>query len=98
MQVENVLGHLVDKMAMIKAQIAELKKEEAALRQELVESGESVIDGLYHRAAISEPEGKVTVDWHAVAMHLKPSRQLITAHTTQGESYVVVRISARRSA
>jgi hypothetical protein len=30
--------------------------------------------------------------------YLKPSRQLITAHTSQGESFTVVRISARKSA
>ena len=98
MQIENILGQVVDRMAQVKAQIADLKKEEAALRQELVDSGESVVEGLFYRAAISEPDGKISVDWQSVAMHLKPSRQLITAHTSQGESFTVVRISARKSA
>ena len=98
MQVENILGRVVDRMAQVKAQIADLKKEEAALRLELVESGESVVDGLFYRAAISQPEGKVSVDWQSIAMHFKPSRQLIKAHSSQGDSYAVVRISARKSA
>lgn len=98
MQVENILGQVVDRMAQVKTQIADLKKEEAALRQELVNSGESVIEGLFYRAAISHPEGKISVDWESIAMHFKPSRQLVKAHSSQGDSYDMVRISARKSA
>jgi hypothetical protein len=98
MQIENILGQVVDRMAQVKAQIADLKKEEAALRQELVDSGESVVDGLFYRAAISQVDGKVSVDWQSIAMHFKPSRQLIKAHSNQGEPFDVVRVSARKSA
>lgn len=97
MHVENILGRVVDRMAQVKAQIADLKKEEAALRQELINSGESVVDGLFYRAAISQPDGKVSVNWESIAMHFKPSRQLIQAHSSKGESFAVVRISARKS-
>ena len=98
MKTENILGHLVDKLAQVKAKIADLKVDEQALRQELIDSGETSIEGIYHRAAVSESEGKVTIDWQAVAMHFKPSRQLIKAHTSQGEAYATVRVSARKSA
>lgn len=98
MKNDNILGHIVDKLAQVKAQIADLKIDEQNLRQDLIESGESVIDGVYHRAAISESEGKVTVDWKAIAMHFNPSRQLIKAHSSQGDDYVTVRVSARKSA
>ena len=98
MKNDNILGHIVDKLAQVKAQIADLKIDEQNLRQDLIKSGESVIDGVYHRAAISESEGKVTVDWKAIAMHFNPSRQLIKAHSSQGDDYVTVRISARKSA
>ena len=97
MKNENILGQIVDRMAQVKTQIADLKKEEAALRKELVDSGESVVDGLFYRAAISQPDGKLSVDWQSIAMHFKPSRQLIKAHSSQGESYAVVRISARKT-
>jgi hypothetical protein len=99
MKNENILGHLVDKLAQVKAKIADLKIDEQALRQELIDSGETSIEGVYHRAAISLPlEGKTTIDWQTVAMHFKPSRQLIKAHTSQGEAYATVRVSARKSA
>ena len=97
MKTENILGHLVDKLAQVKAKISDLKIDEQNLRQELIESGETTIEGIYHRAAISESAGKVTIDWHTVAMHFKPSRQLIKAHTSQGEAYATVRVSARKS-
>lgn len=98
MKNENILGHLVDKLAQVKAKIADLKIDEQTLRQELVDSGETSIEGIYHRAAISQSEGKTTIDWQTVAMHFKPSRQLIKAHTSQGEAYATVRVSARKSA
>lgn len=98
MKNENILGHIVDKLAQVKAKIADLKIDEQALRQELIDSGETSIEGIYHRAAISESDGKTTIDWQTVAMHFKPSRQLIKAHTSQGEAYATVRVSARKSA
>lgn len=98
MKNENILGHLVDKLAQVKAKIADLKIDEQALRQELIDSGETSIEGVYHRAAISPSDGKTIIDWHTVAMHFKPSRQLIKAHTSQGEAYATVRVSARKSA
>ena len=97
MKNENILGHIVDKLARVKTQIADLKISEQLLRQDLIDSGESVVDGTYHRAAISEAEGKTTVDWKAVAMHFNPSRQLIKAHTTQGDDFITVRVSARKT-
>jgi hypothetical protein len=97
MKTENILGHLVDKLAQVKAKIADLKIDEQTLRQELIDSGESTIEGVYHRAAISQSDGKTNIDWQAVAMRLKPSRQLIKAHTSQGEAYSTVRISARKT-
>lgn len=91
------LQQTVDRLAFVKAQIAELKAEEAALKGALVDSGESVVDGDLYRAAISECPGKPTTDWRAVAEYLKPSRQLITAHTTAGNPFFVVRVSARKT-
>jgi hypothetical protein len=97
MKNENILGHLVDRLAQIKAQIADLKIDEQSIRKDLVDSGESVVDGMYHRAAITESEGKVTVDWKAIAMHFNPSRQLIKAHSAQGDDFTTVRVSARKT-
>lgn len=91
------LTTVVDRLAQLKAHIANLKAEEAILKDQLIASGESVVDGLWHRAAISECTGKTIIDWRAVAEFYKPSRQLITAHTSQANDYFVVRVSARKS-
>lgn len=92
-----VLGGLVDRLAIIKQQIADLKTEESNLKAELIASGESVVDGMYHRAAISECAGKAIIDWHSVAEHFSPSRQLVTAHTSYTDGHFVVRVSARKT-
>jgi hypothetical protein len=92
-----VLGASVDRLAQVKAQIANLKAEELQLKEVLAKSGESVIDGIYHRAAVSECHGKAIVDWRAVAEFYKPSRQLITAHTSHTDPYISVRVSARKT-
>ena len=92
-----ILAALVDRLAAIKAQGAALALEETAIKAELVASGASVIDGTLHRAAVSHCDGRVTVDWAAVAAKFNPSHQLITAHTSTGAPFDVIRVSARKA-
>lgn len=92
-----ILAAAVDRLALIKAQIALLQDEEAALRTVLSDSGLPVILGTTHRATVSACEGRITTDWRSVAQVLKPSRQLVTAHTTQGDPYTTVRLSAHKT-
>ena len=90
-----ILDVIVDRMAEIKAQIAALNDEQNNLRDTLIDSGLSTIDGTLHRAAVSHCVGKTSIDWQSIAKHFKPSRQLITAHTHTGEPYFVVKLSAK---
>ena len=92
-----VLSATVDALAQIKADIARLKTREEELKAALIDSGESVIDGTAHRAALSLCPGRELVDWKTVAERAGASRQLITAHTTQGEAFYTVRVSARKA-
>lgn len=92
-----LLAGLVDRLGAIKAQIATLKAEEAALKQSLADSGRLFVDGGLYRAAISHIDARPTIDWRAVAEHLNPSRQLVTAHTSYSEPHFVVRVSARKA-
>lgn len=94
----DVLGGIVDRLAAVKADIASLKAEEAQLKQLLIDSDESVIEGTEHRAALSWMVGRPVIDWRAIAEHFNPSRQLVRANTTVGDDFVVVRVSARKSA
>ena len=90
------LSYVVDRLAMIKAQIAELKAEEATLKESLISSGVTSIEGALHRATVSYRDGSDRVDWQAVADHFHPSRQLITAHTNRGAAYYTVSLHARK--
>jgi hypothetical protein len=92
---EAILSAVVDRMATIKAQIAALKDEENSLRDALIDAGLPTVDGTLHRAAVSHCAGKTSIDWQSIAKHFKPSRQLITAHTSTGEPYYTVKLSAK---
>jgi hypothetical protein len=93
----DVLGGVADRLGQIKAQLADLKKEEGKLKQELIDSGLAVVEGSFYRVAVSESEGKTLVDWRAIAEKFSPSRQLIKGNTSVGEAYFTVRVSARKS-
>lgn len=93
-----LLSAAVDRLAVIKAQIAALAAEEKEIKAVLAESGQAVIEGTLHRAAVSQCAGRDSIDWAAIAARFNPSRQLITAHTTTGAPFTVVRLSARKGA
>jgi hypothetical protein len=90
-----LLSATVDELARVNAEIADIKERAGALRQLLIDSDETLVVGSEHQAAISLVAGRITTDWKSVAERLGASRQLIAAHSSRGEDYVVVRISAR---
>jgi hypothetical protein len=90
-----ILAAAVDRLALIKAQLAELATEEKKLKTLLADSGLKTIEGTMHRAAVSINAGRTVTDWSAIAAKFNPSRQLIAAHTLTGEAFPVVRLSAR---
>jgi hypothetical protein len=90
-------AHTVDKLAQIKAQIADLRAQEDELKQLLIDSGLSAVDGTMHRATISEVTGKETTNWMAIAMKFNPSRQMIRAYTTPNEAYFSIRVFGRKT-
>ena len=89
---------MVDELGYLKAQIAELKAQEDALKAKLVASGYQTIEGARYRAAVSQVDARPVIDWKAIAEHLNPSRQLVVAHTTYSDPYTTVRLSARKTA
>jgi hypothetical protein len=94
---DKTIGGIVDRLAIVKQQIADAQAEELKLRQLLIDSGLSAIDGIYHRATVSETDGKLFIDWKSIAMKFNPSRQLIKAHSSTGDSYYTVRVTARKT-
>jgi hypothetical protein len=92
-----LLAHTVDRLAQLKAQIAELREQEAQLKEILIASGESAIDSVMYRATISDTKPRDKVDWESIAMKFNPSRQLIRAYTSEGEGYYQVRVYSRKT-
>ena len=92
-----LLAAAVDRLALIKAQIANLKAEEDQIKAQLIEAGQAAIEGHLHRAAVSFCPGRDVTDWRAIAEYFAPSRQLITAHTATGAAFYTVRVSARKA-
>lgn len=91
-----LLAAAVDRLATIKAQIADLKAQEDQIKAVLIEAGQAAIEGTMHRAAVSFCPGRDVTDWRAIAEHFAPSRQLITAHMATGAAFYTVRVSARK--
>ena len=91
------LAHMVDRLALIKAQIANLKQEEEEIKLGLISLDLPIVESDLYRCSIGQSNGRIIVDWKTIAERLNPSHQLVTAHTTQGEPFAVVRVSARKS-
>ncbi len=87
---------LADELGAIRAQQADLKDREREIRETLIESGITTLEDDIFRALVVESM-RTMIDWKAVAAKLKPSHQLLTAHTTERE-VISIRVSARRGA
>ena len=91
------LAATVDRLAFIKAQIADLREEESKLKQVLIDSDESLVESAFYRCTIVACHGRPIVDWQAIAMKFNPSRQLISGNTTHGVDFVQIRVVARKT-
>jgi len=91
-----ILAGLVDRLAEIKALTADLTAEADTIKEFLISSNMPAIDGTLHRATVSLLAGRERIDWETIARRFDPSHQLITAHTSHGDPYHVVRVSARK--
>lgn len=92
-----ILSATVDRLAFVKAQIADLQIEEGKCKRILIDSGVSSAESSVHRATVVECAGKETINWAQIAQHFNPSRQLIRAHTNTGEKYFQIRVYARKT-
>jgi hypothetical protein len=89
---------MVDTLAKIKADIADLKGREDTYKAALIAAGHRAIEGNTHRVTVSDPVYKITIDWKTIAERLEPSRQLVTAHTTTAEEpTITVRVYGRKT-
>lgn len=88
---------LVDSLADIKADIADLEQKEKRIKDKLIASGYSALDGTYHRASVSYVESKQKTDWQAIALAYNPPASLVAKYTDQTKPYYMVRLSGRKT-
>ena len=89
----NLTG-LADELGIIRAQAADLKSSEKEISEILIAADVHTLEDEQFRAVVVESM-RTTVDWKNVAAKLKPSRQLVTAHTSERE-VISIRVNARR--
>ncbi len=88
------LQGLADELGTVRAKMADLKAREAEIRDVLIEAGVEALEDKRFRAVVVHSM-RTQIDWKSVAEKLKPSRQLVTAHTKQRE-VTTIRVNARR--
>lgn len=88
---------MVDELGGLKARISELQVREKEIKEMLSGSGYSSLDGQQYRASIAWTDGRISIDWRAIAEHYNPSRQLVTAHSSTGEPFATIRVAARKT-
>lgn len=89
------LAQIVDELAQVRAQIADLQEVEKTYKAALIAANAPAIDGTLHRVTISQTTRTIT-DWQTIAQRFDPSPQLIRAHTTQTAPSFTVRVTARK--
>jgi histidinol-phosphate/aromatic aminotransferase/cobyric acid decarboxylase-like protein len=87
----------VDRLGVLHAALATMKKEADTLRTELEDAGLDNIDGQLYRVNFAQCAGRTLTDWKTIAERLKASRQLIAAHTTTGEPSTRMTVKARQT-
>jgi len=88
------LAAKVDRLGALNAAAASIKKETDTLRADLEDAGLKDIDGALYRVNFAQCAGRTLVDWASIAAKLKPSRQLIAAHTKTGAESTRMTIKA----
>lgn len=90
-------GQLADELGQVKAQIADLKRHEEKLKDQLKKllKGQGEAEGALFRATVSTFP-TTNVDWRAIAERMEPSPQLVAAYTEHGEQ-TNVKVVARKA-
>jgi hypothetical protein len=94
---QNIFEAATDRLGNVQAQMAPLKNEEAAIKEILRDSPESVVEGRLFRATISAGKAGTKVDWEALArasMSEARLAKLLPAFTTETEAGAA-RVSAK---
>jgi hypothetical protein len=87
----------VDELGALHAALANMKRKADQIRTELEEAGLTDIEGQLYRVNFAAVAGRTLTDWKTIAERLKPSPQLVRAHTTTGEPSTRMTVKARQT-
>ena len=87
----------VDRLAYIKSALAALKVEEAACKDLLISHNRRAYESDFFRCTVSEVAGGTKIDWQAMAVSMKPSKQRIVAHTVSTAGYFRIDVRAKKT-
>ena len=87
----------VDRLGVLHAALATMKKEADTLRTELEDAGLDNIEGNLYRVNFAQCAGRTLTDWQTIAQRLKASPQLIRAYTKTGEPSTRMTVKARQT-
>ena len=93
----HALALKVDELGQLHAAMADMKRKADRIRTELEDAGLTDIEGQAYRVNFAQVTGRTTTDWRAIADRLKPSPQLVRAHTTTGEASTRMTVKARQT-
>jgi len=79
---------LSDELGLITAEIKRLTAQKENISAELKLLGAGLYFGHTHKTLVYYTKAQAVVNWKAVAEHMKPSRQLITAHTSEKAGFL----------
>lgn len=99
MAFDSMLNHPADQLGAIRAQIADLKAQEAALIDALKAEGLGVHEGSAYRATVSEVQGRTSLDVTAAEAKLRElgvHTNWFRAHQKTVAGHVAVRVTARK--
>lgn len=92
-----VAARKADRIGLLRIVLKRTQDELDTLRAELETAGLSEIEGDFYRVSFASCKGAVKTNWKAVAAKLKPSHQLIAAHTTTGKESVRMDVTALKT-
>jgi hypothetical protein len=86
-----------DRIGLLRIVLKRTQDELETVRAELEDTGLKAIEGDFYRVSFASCDGATKVNWKAVAAKLKPSHQLIAAHTTVGKESVRMDVTALKT-
>ena len=89
------LDILVDEFARIKAEIAELQKQEEIAKHRLIHEGAGTYHGKLHNIVLTEMPGRKTLDTKALCAFLKVSPNVEQQFTKVGNPFYQLKVTGR---